>query len=59
MPDRAERPGKRDALALPGRQARAPIADDGLVAFGQLFDEAMRSASLAARSTSASVALWP
>src|SRR5215831_21391455 len=38
-----ERAGNRDALALPAREGRAALADDRVVAFGQLEDEFVRS----------------
>ena len=34
-----QRAGDRDALALPTRQVVAPLADDGVVAIGQVVDE--------------------
>ena len=36
-------PRDRDALALPAREARAALADDGVIAFGQFQDEVMRA----------------
>ncbi len=33
----------RDALALPAREARAALADDGVIAFGQFQDEVLRA----------------
>src|SRR5689334_11064388 len=38
-----ERPRNRDALALPAGQGRAAFADDGVVAFGKLQDEIVRT----------------
>jgi len=35
-------PCQRDPLPLSGRQAGAPIADEGFVSMGQRFDELMR-----------------
>ena len=43
---REQRAGDRHALALPARKARALLADDGVVAFGQLADELVRAGEL-------------
>ena len=37
-----QRPGDRDALALPAGERQAALADDGLVAVGQRLDEVVR-----------------
>lgn len=42
-----ERPGNGNALLLPTREACAPLTDLGLVAFGQLFDDAVDLGHLA------------
>ena len=47
-----ERPGKRNALALPGRQRRAALADLGLVAVRQAQDQLVHAGRLAAAMTS-------
>ena len=44
-----QRAGDGDALALAARQAAAALADDGVVAFGQLEDEVVRAGELRRR----------
>src|SRR6266700_839196 len=38
-----QRTGDRDTLPRPTREAAAPLADDGVIAFGQLQDELVRA----------------
>ena len=49
-------PGQGDPLALAAREEQPPLADDRVVAVGQLHDEAVGLGPRAAASTSSSVA---
>ena len=53
-----QRAGDGDALALAARQAAAALADDGVVALGQLEDEVVGAGELRRRDRPARSA-WP
>ena len=44
-----ERPGKGDALALPGREGRSMVADPRLIALGKLADHPVRAGRIGSR----------
>ena len=53
-----QRTGNRDALALATGQRRAALADDRVVAFGELQDEVMRAGKACGRDELNTMNLW-